>query len=120
MRSAKDTGKRWDTDLAVLELRHRRGHDLRATFITLAEDDGAERNVIEQLTHTARSRSAYAGYSRTQWGTLCRELVKLKISRTGRGDIIEMPLPIAATIGATDPAITSVLVQLWCSEPNSL
>lgn len=80
MRTAKDTGKRWNTDLAHLGLRHRRGHDLRATFITLAEADGADPNVIARVTHTPSKRSAYEGYSRTQWETLCREVAKLRIA----------------------------------------
>jgi integrase len=81
MRNKNDSRKRWVTDLAQLGLRHRRGHDLRATFVTLAEDDGADRAVIEQVTHTRRGRGAYDGYSRTQWATLCREVAKLQIGR---------------------------------------
>jgi integrase len=91
MRTAKDTGKRWDTDLEHLELRHRRGHDLRATFITLAEDDGADPNVIRRITHTAKGRDAYSGYSRTQWETLCREVAKLSITRAPFGELVALP-----------------------------
>jgi len=100
MRSKNDSRWRWLADLAALGLRHRRGHDLRATFITLAEDDGADPNVLARITHTAKGRSAYKGYSRTQWDTLCRELGKLQIRRSSRGDVIALPLAVAAG-GAT-------------------
>ena len=101
MRSDGDSRIRLIGDLDTLELRHRRGHDLRATFITLAEDDGADPNILAKLTHTARGRSAYSGYSRTQWDTLCREVAKLKIARVSRGNIIALPLKLA--VGDTTP-----------------
>jgi len=51
--------KRWCRDLKALGLRHRRAHDARATFITLALDDGADAHVIERLTHPSTSRRAF-------------------------------------------------------------
>jgi integrase len=41
-------------DLAKLGLRPRRGHDLRRTFITLAQVDGARRDLLETVTHGSR------------------------------------------------------------------
>ena len=41
-------------DLALLELRPRRGHDLRRTFITLAQVDGARKDILEAISHGAR------------------------------------------------------------------
>ncbi len=95
MRNKNDSRKRLVGDLAELGLRHRRGHDLRATFVTLAEDDGGDPNVIERLTHTPKGRSAYMGYSRTQWATFCREVAKLQVSRSSRGDVITLPIAMA-------------------------
>lgn len=92
MRTAKDTGKRWETDLKLLGLRYRKGHDLRATFVTLCEADGADPNVIEKLTHTPKGQSAYGVYSRTQWETYCREVAKLKIQRGQCGSVARLPL----------------------------
>jgi hypothetical protein len=38
---------------------------MRATFIMLAIEDGADADVIEtRITHTRKSRNAFAGYSR--------------------------------------------------------
>jgi hypothetical protein len=107
-------------DLVTLGFRHRRFHDLRATFITLAEDAGAAPQVIESITHTKRSYgSAYRGYSRIQWETKGREVAKLAITRPqpAEADII----PIAAALGgrrgelatraATVPAIRRDLLD---------
>ena len=41
VRSAQETPKQLHDDLKTLGLRERRGHDLRRTFITLAQVDGA-------------------------------------------------------------------------------
>jgi integrase len=84
------SGKRWrEEDLPALgeaagaQWRHRRHYDMRATFITLALEDGADRDVIEsRVTHTKKSRSAFDGYNRgEQWARTCAEVAKLKISR---------------------------------------
>ena len=92
MRDKNDSWKRWKSDLATLGLRHRRLHDLRATFVTLTLDDGAEPHVLERVTHVPkRGASAFGGYSRPQWETVCREVAKLRVVRRRRGDLIALP-----------------------------
>jgi len=73
-----------DIDLPALNWRHRRHYDVRATFVTLALDDGADPYIIEtRVTHTKRSSSTMERfYNRgVQWEITCRELAKLKIVR---------------------------------------
>jgi hypothetical protein len=57
-------GKRWrEDDLPALGWRHRRHYGMRATFITLLIDDGADEDIIERrVAHTRKSRSAFEGY----------------------------------------------------------
>lgn len=82
MRSAKDTETRRERDQLALGIgTERTTHDLRATFVTLAEDAGIDPSVVAKLTHTAKARGAYQRYSRTQWETLCRELARLQVQR---------------------------------------
>jgi len=100
-------GQRWrEEDLPALGWRHRRHYDMRATFITLALEDGADPHLIEtRVTHTKKKRSAFEGYNRgLQWERTCAEVAKLKISRrpAGRGEVIA--LPVAAGAGGTEPA----------------
>jgi hypothetical protein len=54
---------------------------MRATFITLALEDGADPHVVEtRVTHTKRSRSAFHRYNRwLQWERTCAEVGKLNI-----------------------------------------
>jgi hypothetical protein len=57
--------RRLEDGLPALGWRHRRHYDMRATFIMLAIEDGADADVIEtRITHTRKSRNAFAGYSR--------------------------------------------------------
>lgn len=75
--------KRWVEDLEALDWRHRRHYDLRATFITLVVEDGADPTIIEErVTHTKKGRSAFKGYDRGEhWSRTCAEVSKLKITR---------------------------------------
>ena len=67
---------------------------MRATFITLAIDDGADPEVLEtRVTHTRKSRSAFDGYNRgLQWERTCAEISKLRITRGGRSSAAEQSI----------------------------
>jgi integrase len=65
-------------DLDALGLRHRRGHDLRRTFITLALVDGARRDLLETVSHGPRG-DIISVYSTFPWPALCEEVAKLRI-----------------------------------------
>lgn len=106
------SGKRFrEVDLPALGLRHRRMHDARATFITLALDDGADPHIIEtRVTHTRKSRSAFDGYNRgRQWELVCGEVAKLRISRKSRGAVVEFATPLATVVeNASDYSLVEV------------
>lgn len=58
--------------LEVLELPHRRFHDARRTFISLAQADGAQREHLLPVTHTSgRDRAAFDLYTSIPWATRC-------------------------------------------------
>ncbi len=69
-------------DLTNLGLRPRRGHDLRRTFITLAQADGAARNVLEAMTHGPRGDIVDL-YTSFPWPVMCREMAKFQPRATG-------------------------------------
>lgn len=78
------TGRRWrDIDLPMLGWRARSVYDTRATFITLALEDGASRDILrERVTHTKARRDAFDGYDRGErWAETCREVGKLRLTR---------------------------------------
>ncbi|HTR51105.1 MAG TPA: hypothetical protein VMJ10_10395 [Kofleriaceae bacterium] len=91
--------KRWvEVDLAELGWRHRRHYDTRATFVTLAVEDGANRDIIrDRVTHTKPQRDGIDFYDRgDHWIETCGEVAKLKIVRLGDPCDNVIALPIAA------------------------
>lgn len=90
MRYKSDSYKRLAKDLEALGLRHRRGHDLRRTGISLAQDDGAVREVLRLATHGRSRRDAIDEYTSLEWKTLCTEVAKLQVTRRMRGRVVEL------------------------------
>ena len=82
MRESPDAQKALHDDLALLELRPRRGHDLRRTFITLAQVDGARKDILEAISHGPRG-DIVSVYTTFPWPVLCAEVAKLKIEPAG-------------------------------------
>ena len=97
-RSAQETPKQLHADLETLGLRKRRGHDLRRTFITLAQVDGARRDLLETVTHGPRGDIINV-YTTFPWPALCAEVAKLQIAlREGKllpGDFAGLATPFA-------------------------
>ncbi len=100
MRAAHNSYKRIVKDLNKLGLRHRRGHDLRRTMVSLARTDGARKDILELCTHNPKKgQSTIDIYTEFPWTSLCEEVAKLKISRGKRGEIISLPLAVGADAG---------------------
>jgi integrase len=81
MRSDHDSYKRLRIDAATLGFRARRFHDLRRTFITLAREDGAEKDVLHLCTHGASGTDVMELYTSFGWAKLCRQVSCVKIQR---------------------------------------
>ena len=80
MRSRHQARNKLLKDLARLGLRHRRGHDLRRTFITLCRADGARKDLLEMITHNPK-RDIMDVYTTMPWPALCEEVAKLRVRR---------------------------------------
>jgi len=83
-RLSPEAQKSFRADLVLLGFRHRRGHDLRRTFITLAQVDGARRDLLETITHGPRGNIINV-YTTFPWPALCAEVAKLKIRKITAG-----------------------------------
>jgi integrase len=94
-------------DLVLLGLRHRRGHDLRRTFITLAQVDGARRDLLETITHGPRGNIINV-YTTFPWPALCAEVAKLKIRKITAG---------VTKLGSQNPTSSHPVLD---GEPRSL
>lgn len=87
--SIKSTFRKHTTDqqhfhkhLEMLGMRHRRQHDARRTFISLALADGAQPHVLKWVTHGVNhSRAVMDLYTTLPWETLCSSVAVLKLSR---------------------------------------
>lgn len=118
MRSDHYSYKRLRADLAALGLRHRRGHDLRRTFISVARTDGARKDILELCTHTPSTSDAIDVYTTFPWEALCAEVAKLKIERLARKALISLPR-VANISGTRYHAVTaSVQVPAFTYENN--
>lgn len=70
-------------DLEALGLRHRRYHDMRRTFISLARADGAPKDVLRCVTHSGAG-DIVDSYTSFDWPTLCAAVAKLNLGRPAR------------------------------------
>jgi len=76
-------------DLERIGLRRRRQYDSRRTFISLAQADGARKDILRWVTHGPEG-DIVSLYTTLPWATLCEEVAKLKIGlREGR--LIALP-----------------------------
>ena len=90
-------------DLDVLDLRHRRNHDLRRSFITHAQQDGAAPHVLIRLTHpSAKKATAFAGYTEFQWADYCREFSKLQVEVPADFGVVLLPMVVHGEFSGDD------------------
>ena len=93
MRSKTFIRDRLVGDLALLGFRHRRGHDLRHTFIGLARSDGARTEILRRVTHKPPPE-VIEGYTFFEWPVVCAEVEKLKVQRRGTKRISTLPVAV--------------------------
>lgn len=67
-------------DLMRLGLRPRRVHDGRRTFITLARSDGANKDILDWITHGPDNADMQDLYTTFPWDVLCAQVSCLKIT----------------------------------------
>ena len=89
-------------DCDALELRARRVHSTRHTFISLGVDAGARLDVLRTITHTRPVRDAFDLYRHEAWSTLCAEVEKLPIRR------LPDVLPLWKAVGAPGANATEI------------
>ncbi|MCA9650333.1 MAG: hypothetical protein KC501_10515 [Myxococcales bacterium] len=92
-------------DLGTLDLRVRRTHDLRRSFISHAQQDGAQPHVLIRLTHpSAKKATAFAGYTEFSWADFCCEVAKLRVDAPPPLRVVrDRPASFAIGAGAPPP-----------------
>lgn len=81
-RNTNRANRDFKRDLKRLKLPERHHYCTRHTFISQAQDDGADGAVLQWATH-APPKTAFNGYTRAQWSRLCAEVEKLKVGPEG-------------------------------------
>lgn len=112
---SSDANHAMKDDLDALELRRkagksrdRGGHDLRSWYKTRCIEDGADSLIIRRTTH-APPKDVDSGYERFSWGTICRELSKLKVEILD-GEVLALATGCLAT--AIEAAILAADLDL--------
>ena len=84
----------------LLGIRTQRIHDSRRSFISLARDDGAQRDVIKSLTHPLDNSDAHDSYTTFAWSRCCEEVAKLKIGLRKKDQPATVGAPAATPMDA--------------------
>ena len=72
-------------------------------MISLAQDDGAAKDILKLGTHGRGRRDAIDSYTTLEWETICREVAKLRVQRR-EPKVIAMPKAAAAGGAESDCA----------------
>jgi hypothetical protein len=75
--------KRSKDDCEKLGLRKRRNHDARRTMISIARAGGAQKDLLEWVTHGPPG-DVIDGYTTLPWETLCAQVLCVKVERLAR------------------------------------
>jgi integrase len=114
MRTRQYSGDHFERDLATLGFRHRRGHDLRRTFISLTRSDGARADILRRVTHKPPPE-VFEGYTTFEWPVVCAEVAKLRVQRRRTADVIALATRLATSprqVPAGTPQTTMALPGL--------
>jgi integrase len=89
-RNSSASNRAFKSDQARLGMeRERHQHVARHSFISLAQDDGADDRALKWITHPPPA-TAFDNYNRGPWRRLCEEIVKFRIERRTGGKVLEM------------------------------
>lgn len=66
-------------DCRLVGITPKRLHDTRATFISTALDDGANRDALKRVTHPSPKADVFDTYDQVAWRRVCRAMSALKI-----------------------------------------
>jgi hypothetical protein len=78
-RDVRKALEQFNDDLKTLGLRKRRHYDTRRTFISVALDGGARKDILEKITHP-RPKDAFDLYRTEQWPVLCQAVQSIQVS----------------------------------------
>jgi len=108
-RNANHMLRRFHQDLERIELRERRQHDARRTFISIARADGARADILRWATH-GPTGDIVDDYTTLPWPTLCEEVAKVRIDLL-EGKLIAVEFAATGTDGEVAPKTTKAPLE---------
>ena len=119
MRTKDIAHKDITADLALLGFRHRRGHDLRRTGITVYLEDGASKDLLRVCSHGQRIRDgAIDLYISYEWFALCGEISKLKLRLPGSKRTSSRDAGLPSTTSTSTAPGTAIVVTAPVTVPT--
>ena len=76
-------------ELVQLGIRSRRYHDTRHTFTSLAQDGGARMDVVDRISHRAKTREMIGRYTHFSWEALCSAVECIDVD-LARGAVVPL------------------------------
>lgn len=110
---------RLERDLETLGLRHRRGHDLRRTMISLCRSNGAVADILRRATHKP-PKEVIEGYTTFEWAVVCAEVAKHPIRRPSAAEVITLRRAASASAESLVPALVPPPASGWNMPPKSV
>jgi site-specific recombinase XerD len=99
--------REFHADCQTIGIRPRRTHDTRRTFISLARANGANKDILRQVTHQPEGDQV-DDYTTLPWETLCTEVAKLKIKLL-EGKLLPLSAVANAGVGGNTMPLQSPL-----------
>ena len=108
-------------DLPALGFRHRRGHDLRRTLISLAIGDGARKDLLNLCTHGPPKKEGIDAYITLGWEPLCAEVKKLNFKRPARtDDVVVLPSAVGGDVHPSDGSDNTGFATFLATSPENI
>jgi len=103
-------------------------HSFRRSFVSLARNAGADRDLVAQVTHAPRGDVLDDSYTRREWEALCEVVGRIRLRRDEGAEVVRLPLVAAGNVGVNvgesekaseSPAFKPVLVEAQGIEGGS-
>ena len=108
-RNVNHMGRRLHEDLERLGLRKRNQHDFRRTFISIAQECGANVPLLKWITHGNARSTIMDDYSAISWEARCAEMQKVDVRACAAK---ESPIEDGILNAVVTPSTTTPVVEL--------
>lgn len=77
-------------DLKTLGLRHRRFHDTGRTFVSLAREGGAVKDLLRWVSHGPSKKEMVDAYTTPAWSLLCQQVTAIRVQLRSPAPVLKL------------------------------